>query len=92
MSGRLRATQADGELLLAALRRYLSVVTPAEQQESHLRALYSNRMGTSGPRKETSDSRPVLTTKTQAGTIKDLLTSGAGGSAPDGPALANLQQ
>lgn len=77
VSDRLRAMQADGELLLAALRRYLSVAKPAEQQEppSHLRPLYNNRMETSGPKKESSKSRPVMTAKTQVGSIKDPLTS-----------------
>lgn len=80
-SEQLLARRADGELLLAALRRYLTMVTPAEQQEplSHLRPFYGNGMEPSGPKKETSNSRPVLTAKTQVGTMKDLLTSVDGG-------------
>lgn len=73
--------QADGELLLAALRRYLSMAKPPEQQEppSHLRPLFNNRMETSGPKKESSKSRPVMTAKAQVGSIKDPLTSVDGG-------------
>ncbi|XP_056913826.1 receptor-type tyrosine-protein phosphatase N2-like isoform X2 [Takifugu flavidus] len=74
VSHQLHAMQADGQLLLAALRRYLSM---GEQQEppSHLRPLFNNRMETSGPREESSKSRPVLTAKAQVGSIKDPLTS-----------------
>lgn len=81
MSEQLLAVQADGERLLAALRRYLSMVTPAEQQEpqSRLRPFYNNEMETSGPRKETSNSRPVLAAQTQVGRMKELLTSVDGG-------------
>lgn len=80
--------QADGDLLLAALRRYVSMVMPAEQPEppSRLRPVYSNRMETSGPKKQTPNSRPVLTAKTEAGMMRDPLTSVDGGWTLGGPA------
>lgn len=81
MSDQLLALQADGQLLLAALRRYLSTVKPAEQQKppSHLRPWYNDGMEPSGPKKETFKSRPVMTAKTQAGSIQGPLTSVDGG-------------
>lgn len=79
--------QADGQLLLAALRHYLSMGTAAEQREplAHLRPVYNNGMEASGPKKETSNSRPELTAKTQAGAMQDLLTSVDGGFTLAGP-------
>lgn len=88
MSEQLLARQADGELLLAALRRYLSM---AEQQGplSHPRGFYNDGMESSGPRKQTN-SRPGLTAKTQVGTMKDPLTSVDGTFTPDGPTAVGL--
>lgn len=60
---------------------------PPEQQEppSHLRPLFNNRMETSGPKKESSKSRPAMTAKAQVGSIKDPLTSVDGGFTVVGP-------
>lgn len=87
VSHQLHAMQADGELLLAALRRYLSMAKPPEQQEppSHLRPPFNSRMETSGPRKESSKSRAVLAATAQVGSIKDPLTSVDGGFTVLGP-------
>lgn len=64
------------------------MATPAEQpgSPSRLRPVYSNGMETSGPKKQTPNSRPVLTAKTEAGTRRDPLTSVDGGWTLGGPA------
>lgn len=80
-SHQLQAVRADGELLLAALRRYLSM----GERPSHLRPVFNNRMETSGPKKESSKSRPGLTATAQVGSIKDPLTSVDGGFTVLGP-------
>lgn len=80
-SRQLQAMRADGELLLAALRRYLSMAEPP----SHLRPVFNNRMETSGPKKESSKSRPGLTATAQLGSIKEPLTSVDGGFTVLGP-------
>lgn len=75
---RLLATQAEGDLLLAALRQYLSVgVSPEEQEDpsSRLRPFYSNGIENSGLKKETSKSRPLKMGRTQGASVKDPLTS-----------------
>lgn len=84
VSHQLHAMQAEGELLLAALRRYLSMAKPAEQQEppAHLRPPFNNRMETPGPKKESSKSRPVMPAKAPVGSIRDPLTSVDGGFSP----------
>lgn len=71
----LLATQAEGELLLAALRQYLSVGVSPDQREdplSRLRPFYSNGIENSGLKKET---RPLNMGRTQGGSVKDPLSS-----------------
>lgn len=74
----LLATQAQGNLLLAALKQYLSVGVKTEGQEdpvSRLWPFYSNRMENSEFKKETMKSRPLKTGRTEVLSVKDLLTS-----------------
>ncbi|XP_073347940.1 receptor-type tyrosine-protein phosphatase N2-like isoform X1 [Pagrus major] len=76
----LLATQAEGDLLLAALRRYLSGhlgVSPEEEEDpsSRLRTFYGNGIENSGLKKESSNLRPLKTGRTQAASVKDPLTS-----------------
>lgn len=81
----LLATQADGDLLLAALRQYLSKhlslhvggVSPEEHEapSSRLRPYYSNGIENSGLKKETSKSRLLNMGRTQGASAKDPLTS-----------------
>ncbi|XP_030259711.1 receptor-type tyrosine-protein phosphatase N2-like [Sparus aurata] len=78
-SGQLLATQAEGDLLLAALRRYLSGhlgVSPEEEEDAsaRLRTFYGNGIENSGLKKESSNLRPLKTGRTQ-GAVKDPLTS-----------------
>ena len=80
-SGQLLATQAEGDLLLAALRRYLSGhlgVSPEEEEEedasARLRTFYGNGIENTGLKKESSNLRPLKTGRTQ-GAVKDPLTS-----------------
>lgn len=51
---------------------------------SRLRPVYGNGMETSGPQKQTPNSRPVLTAKTAAGPMREPLTSVDGGWTPGG--------
>ncbi|XP_076601155.1 receptor-type tyrosine-protein phosphatase N2-like isoform X1 [Chaetodon auriga] len=81
----LLATQAEGDLLLAALRQYLSRhlslhrggLSPEEQEDpsSRLRPFYSNGIENSGLKKESSKSRPFKMGRTQGASAKDPLTS-----------------
>lgn len=81
----LLATQADGELLLGALRQYLSRhlslhgggVNPEEQEapSPRLRPLYSNGIENPGLKKETSKPRLLKLGRTQGASVKDPLTS-----------------
>lgn len=78
-SGQLLATQAEGDLLLAALRRYLSGhlgVSPEEEEDAsaRLRTFYGNGIENTGLKKESSNLRPLKTGRTQ-GAVKDPLTS-----------------
>ncbi|KAM6920640.1 solute carrier organic anion transporter family member 5A1b [Lycodopsis pacificus] len=76
----LLATQAEGDLLLGALRRYLSLyggrVSPEEQEapSTRLRPFYS-RADNPGPKKDASKSRLVKLGRTQGASVKDPLTS-----------------
>ena len=79
------ATQADGDLLLGALRQYLSghlslpsgVVSPSEQDAPslRLRPFYSNGIGNSGLKKESAKSRLLKMGRTQGASAKDPLTT-----------------
>ncbi|XP_070700752.1 receptor-type tyrosine-protein phosphatase N2-like [Pempheris klunzingeri] len=81
----LLATQTEGDLLLGALRQYLSGrlspyrggVSPEKQEapSSRLRPFYSNGIETSGLKKETSQSRLLKMGRTQGVSGKDPLTS-----------------
>nr|XP_046263990.1 receptor-type tyrosine-protein phosphatase N2-like isoform X2 [Scatophagus argus] len=74
----LFASQAEGDLLLDALRQYLSLgVSPEDQEDrlSRLRPPYSNGIENSGLKKESSQSRPVKMGRTQGVSVKDPLTS-----------------
>lgn len=74
-ANQLLATQAEGELLLAALRQYLSVGLSPDQQEdplSRLRPFYSSGIENSGLKKETG---PLKMGRTQGGSVKDPLSS-----------------
>ncbi|XP_070774384.1 receptor-type tyrosine-protein phosphatase N2-like [Enoplosus armatus] len=81
----LLATQAEGDLLLGALRQYLSGrlsvhrggVSPQEQEapSSRLRPFYSNGIETSGLKKELPKSRLLKMGRTQGASVKDPLTS-----------------
>ncbi|XP_029381160.1 receptor-type tyrosine-protein phosphatase N2-like isoform X2 [Echeneis naucrates] len=85
LASQLLATQADGDLLLGALRRYLSgrlslhgsAARPEEQQAAPSRPMpfYSNGGENAGLKKETSKSRLLKMGRTQAASVKDLLTS-----------------
>ncbi|XP_030607491.1 LOW QUALITY PROTEIN: receptor-type tyrosine-protein phosphatase N2-like [Archocentrus centrarchus] len=78
-ANQLLTTQAEGDLLLGALRQYLSGhaslhsggVSPSER----LRTFYSNGIQNSGLKKETSKSRLVNMGRTQGALAKDPLTS-----------------
>lgn len=83
VSEQLLAMQADGQLLLASLRRYLSMAEPAAEQQ--LRPFYSNGAEPSGPKKEASNPRPVMTSKAPGGSMKEPLTSVDGGFTVRGP-------
>lgn len=81
----LLATQAEGDLLLGALRQYLSGhlsphrggVSPEEQEapSSRLRPFYTNGIENSGLKKETSKPRLLKMGRTQGVSGKDPLTS-----------------
>ncbi|XP_042353947.1 receptor-type tyrosine-protein phosphatase N2-like isoform X2 [Plectropomus leopardus] len=81
----LLATQAEGDLLLGALRQYLSGhlslhsggMSPEEQEapSPRLRPLYSDGIENSGLKKETSKSRLLKLGRTQGDLVKDPLTS-----------------
>ncbi|XP_078029087.1 receptor-type tyrosine-protein phosphatase N2-like isoform X1 [Epinephelus lanceolatus] len=81
----LLATQAEGDLLLGALRQYLSghlslhgvEMSPEEQAgpSPRLRPLYSDGIENSGLKKETSKSRLLKLGRTQGDSVKDPLTS-----------------
>lgn len=85
LANQLLATQSEGDLLLGALRQYLSGhlslhsggVSPEEPQapSSRLRPFYSNGIETSGLKKETSKSRLLKMGRTQGASVKDPLTS-----------------
>lgn len=84
----LLGMQAEGDLLLGALRQYLSGhlplhgggVSPEEQQQqqqpssSRLRPFYNNAIGNSGLKIETSKSRLPKMGRTQGASVKDPLT------------------
>ncbi|XP_037644575.1 LOW QUALITY PROTEIN: receptor-type tyrosine-protein phosphatase N2-like [Sebastes umbrosus] len=81
----LLATQGRRELLLGALRQYLSRhlslhdggVNPEEQEapSPRLRPLYSNGIENPGLKKETSKPRLLKLGRTQGASVKDPLTS-----------------
>ncbi|XP_038573213.1 receptor-type tyrosine-protein phosphatase N2-like [Micropterus salmoides] len=81
----LLATQAEGDLLLGALRQYLSEhlslhrggVSPEGQEapSSRLRPFYNNGIENSGLKKETAKSRLLKLGRTQGASVKDPLTS-----------------
>ncbi|XP_059200204.1 receptor-type tyrosine-protein phosphatase N2-like isoform X2 [Centropristis striata] len=81
----LLATQAEGDLLLGALRQYLSGhlslhsggVSPAEQEAppSRLRPFYSNGIENSGLKKETTKPRLLTLGRSQEASVNDPLTS-----------------
>ncbi|XP_041658352.1 receptor-type tyrosine-protein phosphatase N2-like [Cheilinus undulatus] len=83
----LLSTQAEGDLLLGALRQYLSGhlslhqggPSPADNGEeapsARLRPLYSSGMDNSGPKTETLKPRPLKTGRIQGAPVKDPLTS-----------------
>ncbi|KAM6989487.1 receptor-type tyrosine-protein phosphatase N2-like [Tautogolabrus adspersus] len=83
--GQLLATQAEGDLLLGALRQYLSGhlslhgggASPDEQgaPSPRLRPFYSNRIENSGLKTETLQPRPLKTGRTQGAPVRDPLTS-----------------
>ncbi|XP_042283745.1 receptor-type tyrosine-protein phosphatase N2-like isoform X3 [Thunnus maccoyii] len=80
----LLGMQAEGDLLLGALRQYLSGrlslnggdVSPEEQQapSSRLRPFYSNGIENAGLKKETSKPRLPKTGRTQGASVKEPLT------------------
>lgn len=81
----LLTTQAERDLLLGALRQYLSGhlslyrggMNPDEQEapSSRLRPFYSNGIENPGLKKETSKSRLLKMGRTQGASVKDPLTS-----------------
>ncbi|XP_031163485.1 receptor-type tyrosine-protein phosphatase N2-like isoform X2 [Sander lucioperca] len=81
----LLTKQAEGDLLLGALRQYLSRhlslygggVSPEEQEapSPHQRPFYANVKENSGLKKETSKSRLLKLGRTQGASVKDPLTS-----------------
>lgn len=87
-SGQLLSTQAEGDLLLDALRQYLSGrpplrsggVSPGGAQEEdasllRLRPFYANWIENPGLRKESSKSRLLKMGRTQGASVRDPLTS-----------------
>ncbi|XP_026230571.1 receptor-type tyrosine-protein phosphatase N2-like isoform X2 [Anabas testudineus] len=84
-ANQLLTTQAEGDLLLGALRQYLSRhvslhggrVSPEDHEapSSRLRPYYSNGIENSGLKKETSQSRLLKMGRTQGSSVKDPLTS-----------------
>ncbi|MEQ2206097.1 hypothetical protein XENOCAPTIV_022910, partial [Xenoophorus captivus] len=78
----LLASQADGDLLLAALKQYvlghLSLHSGGIKQEAPslwLRPFYDNGIENPGLKKETSQSRPVKTGSSPVASAKEPLTS-----------------
>ncbi|XP_056149252.1 receptor-type tyrosine-protein phosphatase N2-like [Lampris incognitus] len=81
----LLSTEAKGDLLMAALRQYLSgqlslqgeVGNPRNQEapSPHLRPFFSNGVESSGLKKETSNDQLLKTGGGQGSTVKDPLTS-----------------
>lgn len=76
----LLATQAEGDLLLGALRQYLSgrlSLHPSEQEapSPRLRPFYNSGKENSGLTKETLRPRPLDFGRTQGASVKDPLTS-----------------
>lgn len=77
----LLATQADGDLLLAALRQYLSGHLSLHRGEEQggpsprLRPFYGNGIENSGLKKETTKARPLMVERLQGASAKDPLTS-----------------
>lgn len=86
------ASQSEGDLLLGALRQYLSghwslhggAVQPAEQGSPWSRLTPSHSVGieNSGLKKETSTSRLLKMGRTQGASVKDPLTSVDGTCSP----------
>ncbi|XP_047445765.1 receptor-type tyrosine-protein phosphatase N2-like [Mugil cephalus] len=86
-SNQLLSTQAEGDLLLDALRRYLSGrlplhsggVNPGPDQEEaaslRLKPFYTNWIENPGLKKETSKSRLLKLGRTQGASARDPLTS-----------------
>lgn len=78
-ANQLLATQAEGDLLLGALRQYLSghasLHSGGASPSERLRTFYSNRIENSGLKKETSKSRLVNMGRPQGALPKDPLTS-----------------
>uniref|UniRef100_A0A1A7XMF9 Protein tyrosine phosphatase, receptor type, N polypeptide 2 n=1 Tax=Iconisemion striatum TaxID=60296 RepID=A0A1A7XMF9_9TELE len=84
-SSQLLATQADGDLLLGALRRYLAGhlfrhsggVSPSEQEAPslRLRPFYNNGIENPGLKKETSKSRLLKAGRIPGASAKEPLTS-----------------
>lgn len=78
-ANQLLATQAEGDLLLGALRQYLSghasLHSGGASPFERLRTFYSNRIENSGLKKETSKSRLVNMGRPQGALPKDPLTS-----------------
>ncbi|XP_071346335.1 receptor-type tyrosine-protein phosphatase N2-like isoform X2 [Trachinotus anak] len=85
LANQLLATQTESDLLLGALRQYLSGhlslhsggVSPEEHKaaSSRLTPFYSNIIENSGLKKETSKSRLLKMGRTQGASVKDPLTS-----------------
>ncbi|KAG7524450.1 receptor-type tyrosine-protein phosphatase N2-like [Solea senegalensis] len=81
LASHLLATQFDGNLLLSALRQYLSGHLPplhGEEQgvpPSRPRPPHSNGIENSGLKKDTLKTRPLKMGRTQGASAKDLLTS-----------------
>lgn len=82
LSNQLLASQADGDLLLAALRHYLSghlsLHSGGMKQEAPspwLRPLYNNGIENPGLKKETFPFRPVKTGSSPVASAKEPLTS-----------------
>lgn len=77
----LLATQADGDLLLAALRQYLSGHLSLHRGEEQggpsprLRPFYGNGIENSGLKKETAKARPLMVERLPGASAKDPLTS-----------------
>ncbi|PWA30112.1 hypothetical protein CCH79_00009765, partial [Gambusia affinis] len=82
LSSQLLASQADGDLLLAALRRFLSgrlslhgARMKQEAASPRLRPFYNSGVENPGFKKETSQSRLVKTGSSPAASAKEPLTS-----------------